>query len=167
MAILQRRPEAARIRLRLIGDGPRKAPLQRLAEELQLNNVAFEPPVAKDQIAGLAAQANAFVFNLVDAEVFRYGISSNKLFDFLAAARPVIFCCRSSNNPVEEAGAGISVQPGDPEALAAAIVSLAEMPLEQRQALGRAGRQYVEKYHGYQALAQKFASMLDQLRVTS
>lgn len=149
------------IRLRIIGDGPQKPSLLRLADELHLTNVAFEPPVPKSAIPALAAEADAFVFNLVDAPVFRYGISSNKLFDFMAGARPIIFCCDASNNPVQDAGAGPTVPPGDPDALADAILAMAESPLASRAELGAAGRRYVEKNHGFQALAGRLAHALD------
>lgn len=163
MAELQKRPDMRHVRLRMIGDGPLKPSLLKLAEELQLANVEFSDPVPKREIPKLAAEADAFVFNLIDAPVFKYGISSNKLFDFLAGARPIIFCCKSSNNPVADARAGITIPPGDPVALSQAIVTLATMPLDERKAMGRAGRAYVEQNHGFDSLAARFADMLNEL----
>lgn len=163
MAELQKRPDMRHVRLRMIGDGPLKPSLLKFAEELQLANVEFSDPVPKREIPKLAAEADAFVFNLIDAPVFKYGISSNKLFDFLAGARPIIFCCKSSNNPVADACAGITIPPGDPVALSQAIVTLATMPLDERKAMGRAGRAYVEQNHGFDSLAARFADMLNEL----
>lgn len=163
MSELRNMPNMAHVHLRLIGDGPLKPSLLNLARELELDNVQFENPVPKQQIPLLASKADAFVFNLIDAPVFRYGISSNKLFDFLAAARPIVFCCDASNNFVEEAGLGVAVPPGDPRALAKAIASLAHLPAETRQAMGCAGRAYVEKRHGFDSLAAKLAATLDQV----
>ena len=163
MAELQRRPEMSHVRLRMIGDGPFKPSLLKLAEELQLANVEFADPVPKREIPTVAAEADAFVFNLIDAPVFNYGISSNKLFDFFAAARPIIFCCKSSNNPVAEAHAGITVPPGEPAALSQAIAMLALMPAGERNQMGRAGRAYVERSHGVDSLAARFANMLNEL----
>lgn len=159
MAVLQER--GSKIRLRLIGDGPKKPQLQALASSLGLNNTTFEPPVPKARVPALASEADMFVFNLVDAPVFRYGISSNKLFDFLAAQRPIVFCCDAANNPVEEAGAGLTVPPGEPEALADAIDDLAAMPEPVRRAMGEKGRTHVEMNYGFNTLAARFASVLD------
>ena len=163
MAELQQRPDRRHLRLRLIGDGPLKPELICLAQQLDLHNVEFEAPVPKQQIPALAAKADAFVFNLIDTPVFKFGISSNKLFDYLAGARPIIFSCESSNNPVEEAQAGITVPPDNPAALAEAISTLAAMSRDERAAMGHAGRVYVEKHHNYDALAERFAAMLDEL----
>jgi glycosyltransferase involved in cell wall biosynthesis len=163
MAELQKRPDMGHVRLRMIGDGPLKPSLLKLAEELQLRNMEFADPVPKREIPFVATEADAFVFNLIDAPVFKYGISSNKLFDFLAGARPIIFCCKSSNNPVADAHAGITVLPGDPIALSQAIATLATMPADERNEMGRAGRAYVERNHGFDSLGARFAAMLDEL----
>jgi glycosyltransferase involved in cell wall biosynthesis len=163
MAALKKMPDMAHVRLRMIGDGPLKPYLLDLARELGLDNVEFGAPVPKQEIPALAIEADGFVFNLIDAPVFKFGISSNKLFDFLAAARPIVFCCDSSNNPVEEAGAGITVHPGDHVALAKAIAVLVALPADQRAEMGRAGRMYVEKNHDFRVLAKKLAVTLNEV----
>lgn len=122
----------------------------------------FEDPVPKARIPATAAEADAFIFNLIDADVFRYGISSNKLFDFLAAQRPVLFCCSSSNNPVAEARAGVTVRPQDPRALADAILELASLSPGERAGMGAAGRAYLEDNHSIDQLAARLAATLDE-----
>lgn len=151
-----------KIRLRLIGDGPQKATLQNTARRLQLSNVVFEPSMPKSKIPLLAEQADAFVFNLVDIPVFRYGISSNKLYDFMAAARPIIFCCDAGNNPVKDADCGITINSGSPQALAEGIMEMANLPLAERIAMGMRGRRHVEMNYSYEKLAQRFAATLDE-----
>lgn len=162
-ALLEADPSAPEARLRLIGDGPMKSALRRLATELGLRGVTFEDPIPKSRIPALAAEADAYVFNLVDAPVFRYGISSNKLFDFLAGGRPVIFSCDAANNPVEEAKAGLTVPPGNPERLAGAMRTLATMPIDRRRQFGENARRYVEQTHDYSKLAGRLAGLLDEV----
>jgi glycosyltransferase involved in cell wall biosynthesis len=160
-------PRLSRLQLRLIGDGPAKESLQELSRNLKLSRVSFEPSIPKSEIPALALEADAFVFNLVDAPVFRYGISSNKLFDFLAAARPVVFCCSSTNNPVSEAGAGMTVTPGNPHDLAQTMARLSALPLSKREEMGCAGRRYVVENHDFRSLAARFAKVLDDVNVVS
>lgn len=161
MRIVHGRPEGARIRLRLIGQGPQKPALVSLAKAWELSNVRFEDPVPKSQVAQLASQADAFVFNLKSAAVFRFGISSNKLFDFMAAQRPVIFCSDASNNPIEDAAAGMTVPVSDPSALADAIIRLSTLPLERRIQMGSAARQHLEANYDMEKLAKRLAATLD------
>jgi len=164
MAELEKMPAMAHVRLRMIGDGPLKPYLLNLARDLGLNNVEFGAPVPKQQIPALAAEADGFVISVLDLpQLYRYGISMNKLFDYFAAARPIVIASSAANNPIEEAGAGITVHPGDPVALAKAIVSLVASPADQRVAMGRAGRTYVEKNHDFRILAAKLAATLNEV----
>lgn len=149
------------VRLRLIGDGPSKPALVVQARQMGLNNVVFEPPVPKAAIPALAAEADAFVVNLIDLPLYRYGISLNKLFDYLAAGRPIVFAGASANNPVAEAGAGITVAPGDPLALAEAIARIAALPEPERAEMGRNAYAYVRTHHDFRLLARRLADCLD------
>ncbi len=165
MALVKDCTETTAICLRMIGDGPLKPMLQDKAIELGLNDrwISFEDPVPKEKIPSLASEADAFVITVRDLPgLYRYGISMNKLFDYLAGSRPVIIATASINNPVDEAGCGITIPPGDPEALAQAILSVANMPLEQRNELGARGRRHVETKYGYDRLADQLAQLLDE-----
>lgn len=164
MKIVEEKDTAGRIKLRLIGDGPLKPVLQNLAHSLGLKQVSFEAPIAKRDIPALADAADAFVFNVVDMPILRYGISANKLFDYLAAKRPVIFACNAVNNPVEDAHAGITVPAGDAKKLAAAIIEVSETPFDLRLSMGERGRDYVTQTHSFDALGEKLANALTQLR---
>lgn len=160
--VIEQRPEMAHVCLRIIGDGPCKMELVAMAQNLGLKHVSFEDPVPKRKIPELAAQANAFVFNLINAPVFKYGISSNKLFDFMAGQRPILFCCDAGNNPVEDSGSGYTVEPGNPVALADAVARLLQLASTERAAMGRAGRHYVEVEHGFAKLAGSLADCLNE-----
>lgn len=166
MQHVQERAEGRHIRLRLIGDGPLKPALLQQADALGLHNVIFEPPVPKSQIPLLSTQADAFVIAVLSLpKLYRFGISMNKLFDYLAAERPIIIASDAANNPVADALAGLTVPPDRPKALADAIVQIANTPLNQRQRMGRAGREYVEQNHGFDQLAQRLAQTLDAVCV--
>lgn len=162
MKLVQRRPEGRHIVLRMIGDGRLKAALMEQAQQLGLHNVSFEPPVPKHRIPALAMEADAFVIAVRDLpRLYRYGISMNKLFDYLAAARPIVIASNAANNPVADSEAGLTVGAEQPEALADAIISIASAPLDARVRMGRAGREYVERNHSFQHLAQRLAAVLD------
>ncbi|WP_376790591.1 glycosyltransferase family 4 protein [Thermoflexus sp.] len=145
----------------LVGDGAEKPRLIQLAEKLHLRNVEFRDPVKKTEVPQTLQEADAFIFNLERVEVFKYGISPNKLFDYMASGRPVLFSVDAPNNPVEEARCGLTVPPRDPQALAEAVIALYEMPPEEREAMGRRGRSYVEKHHDIRGLADRLERTLN------
>lgn len=149
------------IRLRLIGDGPQKPALIELARNLGLISVTFEAPVPKASIPRLASEADAFVFSLRDIDVLRYGVSANKLFDYLAAGRPIIYFCGAGGEVIESSGAGIAVEAENVEGLAQAIQRLAQLPAESRREMGIAGRKMVVEGYGFRKLAKRLAARLD------
>ncbi|KAA0014691.1 glycosyltransferase family 4 protein [Billgrantia pellis] len=168
MAIVkQRRGEGTvPLRLRLIGDGPAKYDLQRQASRLGLDGrwLSFEPPVPKREIPALAREADAFVITVRDLpRLYRFGISMNKLFDYMAAARPVIIASAAVNDPVADAGAGITVPPEDPQALAEAIERLVALPMAERIRMGQAGRAHMEAFYDYRILAGRLAGIMNDV----
>jgi glycosyltransferase involved in cell wall biosynthesis len=162
MKLLQDDGDAGRLQLRMIGDGPAKAGLQCLAERLNLHNISFESPVPKSSVPDLAAQADAFVLSVLDRpNLYRYGISMNKMYDYFAGRRPVVLASAAINDPVRDAGAGLTVPPEDPVALAAAMKELMAMSAEERDRMGKAGRNYVEIHNDFGVLAKDLADVLN------
>jgi len=147
----------------LVGDGPEKPRLIGLAQAFGLTNVEFREPVPKIEIPRILSETDASIVQLGGAEVYRWGISSNKLFDFMAAGRPVFSSAEAPLNPVEEARCGFTVPPRNPEALVEAVIKLYQMPPEERAEMGKRGREYVEKYHDIRKLAMQLESVLQSV----
>jgi glycosyltransferase involved in cell wall biosynthesis len=164
MAELSKRQDMQHVRLRLIGDGPLKPTLMAQARQLNLNTVIFEDSVPKAKIPQLASEADGFVICVKNLpQLYKYGISMNKLFDYLAASRPIIIASAAANDPVQDAGAGFTVRPESSFELAEAIDKLVKLSLDQRIAMGEAARAYVERHHSFRVLALKFAKVFEEL----
>jgi glycosyltransferase involved in cell wall biosynthesis len=159
-AELEREPASRPVSWRFVGNGAEKPVLMHHASELRLHSVRFEDWVPRECIPVLAAEADGLVFHLKALAVFDYGISPNKLFDYLAARRPVIFGCEARNNLVVEAKAGFTVPPEDPKALAGAVRGLVELPPDERAEMGLRGRRYVETHHSYERLGERLEGAL-------
>ncbi len=163
MKVVQSSPEGQRIFLRIIGHGPLKPALINLSNQLELKNVFFEKSVPKDQIPMLAAQADAFILTVLDLpNLYRYGISMNKIFDYLAASRPILIASNAANNPISDACAGLTIPPNNPYLLAQAILKIAATPLDARIQMGCAGRSYVEHNHGFEQLTETLVNTLNE-----
>lgn len=147
----------------LVGEGPAKPRLVERANELGLANMEFRDPVPKTDVPKTLLEASATLFILNDLPLYRYGISLNKLFDYLAAGKPLIIAGDPVNNPVKQAHCGLSVPPQDPEALAAAIIELSRMPREERAAMGRRGREHVEKHYAIPVLVDKLIQCIEEV----
>jgi len=155
-------PPASQIAVVLLGDGKEKPSLVLQAAELGLNNVLFIPPVPKQEMAQALAAADACLAILKPVEMYKT-VYPNKVFDYMAAGRPVILAIDGViREVVETAGAGIFVPPGDAQALAAAILEFASKP-EMRKAMGLRGRQAVEANFSRIALAHRLEEILEDL----
>lgn len=162
-AMHRARDRGSPVRLLIVGDGPEKPRLKHRAAVEGLDTVRFVDPLPKRDIAALLTRLDAGVLHLVDNPVFRYGISSNKLFDYLGSGLPVVFACASAYDPVARAGAGVSLAPDDPSALAEAMGDIARRSPAERAAMGRRGLDYVRREHDLAVLADRLADLLHEL----
>jgi|HubBroStandDraft_5_1064220.scaffolds.fasta_scaffold10141_4 glycosyltransferase involved in cell wall biosynthesis len=150
-----------RARFVFVGGGQEKPKLMQLAQDLKLRNVEFRDAVPKSELYKVMEDADAFILSMQDLpELYRYGISFNKLCDYVAAGRPVLFAGNPSNNVVEEFQCGIVVPPQDPPAFAAAIRKFEEMTAEQRAEMGRNGIRCARERFDIATLAERLESML-------
>lgn len=152
--------EKAKVKFVLVGGGNEKGTLLARAKSKRLDNVIFLDPVAKENMGVLLSQVDAAYMGLAKCGLFHYGVSPNKLFDYMLAARPVIYAVEASNNPVEEAQCGITVPVGDPAAIVGAVRALMGMSEEKRRETGERGRTYVIENHDYPVLAERFLQAL-------
>jgi len=150
--VLQDR-ERDKVRFVLVGGGTNKESLERQAAQLRLRNVEFPGLVPKQDIGNIMSDADAFVVSLRDVPLLRFGISLNKVCDYLASGRPTIFAGSPGYDPIKEAKAGISVVANDPEALADAVEDLIALTPEERVRMGQNGRDYLEIVHSIDVLS--------------
>lgn len=140
----------------LVGEGGEKDNLIKQVKKLNLTNVELRKPVSKINLPFLLQEADILL--LADYNVL-YG-SSNKLFDYMASGKPIVFATSARHNRVYAAGCGIVVLPQDSAALAQAILILYRMSPSERRAMGEKGRWYVQKYHSIPLLVNKLEKVM-------
>ena len=152
----------APLRFVLVGDGHLRAHLAaRIAAE-RLDQVVLLPPVPKAQVAPLLAQADIAYIGWQPVPIYRFGIAPNKLMDYMLAGCAVLHAVAAGNDPVAESGCGLTVAPGDAQAVAHGLQQLAALPREERVAMGRRGRDFVLTHHTYPVLAERFLDAVRQ-----
>lgn len=144
----------------LVGQGPEKETLQKKSIKLGLTNTLFLPPVPRGCIPELLSSMDALYIGYQKKPMYRFGISPNKLIDYMMAAKPVIHAIEAGNDLVAESGCGFSVPPENPAAVAEAIIKMMEMDSTGREAMGLKGRAYVLNNHNYTLLAKQFLEVI-------
>lgn len=140
----------------LVGDGPDKANLMAEARRRGLANVEFRGAVPKSELVGILAGSQAGLMILRDAPLFSFGVSPNKLFDYLAAELPVI--CNVPGEVAQmlaESKGGIQAGDSGGPALAEAVRRMMQLDLEARRGMGVAGRDWVCREHSREVLGER------------
>jgi glycosyltransferase involved in cell wall biosynthesis len=140
----------------LVGGGPDKESLQQRAWREKLGNTYFLDPVEKSRIPSLLACFDIAYIGWHRHPLYRFGIAPNKLMDYMMAARPVLHAVAAGNDPVREAGCGLTVEPDDPPAAAQGIRSLLALAADERRAMGQRGKAFVLENLTYPVLGQRF-----------
>jgi teichuronic acid biosynthesis glycosyltransferase TuaC len=134
----------------VIGDGPERAPLERLAGDLGLTDqVEFTGQLPHAEALARMRHAHVFVLPSTDEA---FGVA---YVEAMASGMPAVGAL-GEPGPEEIAGAGdgmVLVPPGDPEMLAAAIEELFAEP-RRRAALGALARATVERAFSWRACGQ-------------
>lgn len=150
--------EETHIQIVLLGDGKEKARLVQRAQDMDLTNLSFIPPVPKEAMGKALAAADACIAILKPVEMYKT-VYPNKVFDYLAAGRPIVMAIDGvAREVVEQAQAGIFAQPGGPQAVAEVIRKMAHDPAKARQ-MGQAGRAYLEAHFDRQTLAKELEEL--------
>lgn len=144
----------------LLGNGPAKHQLQDRAGKGGLQNILFLDAVSKTAVPSILAAVDACYIGWPRVPFLRFGISPNKLMDYMAAGKPIIHSVEAGNDIVAESRCGLSVPPENPQAIADAILELMRMDPQERAAMGLRGKEFVLQHHDYRVLAQQFLSIM-------
>jgi colanic acid biosynthesis glycosyl transferase WcaI len=149
------------VRFVINGGGSARAGLERRAAGLE--NVTFVGMQPKERLSEVLASADIHTVLLKEG-LARSSVPS-KLYSILAAARP----CVASVDPgtevsrtLADADAGVSVGPGDAEALTKALRGLVGDAAE-RARLGENGRRWVEAWMSPAAVAESYEQLFEEL----
>jgi glycosyltransferase involved in cell wall biosynthesis len=150
----------ASIGIVMVGDGHERERLTRRIALERIERVHLLPPIPKAQVPAFLARIDIAYIGWQRSPIYRFGIAPNKLMDYMMASVPVLHSVEAGNDPVAEAGCGLTVEPESPTAVAQGLRRLAALSAAQRRAMGERGRAYVLANHAYPVLAQRFIEAL-------
>ncbi|GAB4500076.1 MAG: glycosyltransferase family 4 protein [Anaerolineales bacterium] len=144
----------------LVGDGPERAGLQHLAQQLNLPNLRFLGEQARQNMPALLSAADTALIPLRKLELFK-GALPSKVFDAWACERPVLLSVDGeARAALESCAGGWYVPPEDADALSAAVLRLAALPEGERAAMGLRGRAFTEQNFSRAAQARALGELL-------
>ena len=155
---LQDHPE---IHFVMIGDGDKKADLMAYAKEKGLTNVTFLDLMPKRELASYLQATDICTMCLPKGDFWRIFLQ-NKFFDYMGSSKPIVASLIGTQKEyIEEAEAGIVVPPEDDQALAAAILQLAQSP-ETVRVMGERALGFVTKRFLREDLLKEYVDLLEK-----
>ena len=148
----------------LVGEGAEKQRIKTLAQSRNLKNIVFLDQQPREKIPAFISASDACLVLLKKTDVFKTVIPT-KMLEFMSCARPVILGVDGqARTIVENAGAGLVVEPENSAALTGAIHQLVANP-ELSRALGQRGREYILQHFSRASTAEKYIQVLQQMGI--
>jgi glycosyltransferase involved in cell wall biosynthesis len=140
----------------MVGTGPARAKLLERVSQENISNVLMLPAIDKKMIPSFLASIDIAYIGWHLNPLYRFGISPNKLMDYMMASKPIIHAVVAGNDPVADAKCGFTVPPNQPDAISDAVIKISSLSLADRLEMGNRGRTYILKNQTYKVLAHRF-----------
>lgn len=139
----------------IVGQGPEKSKLEEYVAKNKISNVLFLNAVGKKQIPDLLDCFDMLYIGLKNEPLFRFGISPNKLIDYMMAGKPIIHAITAGNDMVKENACGVSIAPENPIEIVRAINQIQKLSIEEKEMMKSRARNYILANHTYEELAKR------------
>lgn len=147
------------IKILIWGDGNEKELLENRCKELGLDNIVFKGHVEKKFIPYILSKADVNLIHWNFTPLMRFGMSANKLFDYLAAGKPILSDVNSAYNLISDYKCGIVVKDDSVESICQGIFELANSTKEILDEYGYNAAETAKKYD-YKELTNKIEEIL-------
>ena len=151
------------IMFNIIGDGPLKDKYINFCKENNINNVKFYNPVTKNEVSALLKESDALIVTTKKCNLYKYGISFNKIFEYLAAAKPIIIAYDTEYDFIKEAKCGFSIPAENNKEMFNSILKILSLSEREKQILGKNGRKYAEENFNMKILGKKLNILIKDL----
>ena len=150
----------AKIAFTLVGDGVLKHELQKRVKKLNLSNVTFISSVPKAEVFDYLQSADLLYVGLKNLPIYRYGMSMNKVFDYMSVKKPILFVSSIENNIIELSDGGKVIKNDDNILIGNTIREFSLMSKENLNILGENNFKYMKKNYTIKVLVDKIEKYL-------
>ena len=152
------------IRLVLVGDGKNKESIKKKAKQKGLRNIVFIDSIPKDEIQSMLQMFEVCFIGWHDKKIYEFGISANKLFDYMYSGKPILHAFSGNGDLVKMANCGLTVKAQNPTAIAEGIIKMYNLSKDRRDKLGENGRKYVLEYHTYKTITDSYENLFEHYK---
>lgn len=143
----------------IIGNGIEKTKLMNLVKEHSLP-IHFFDPIPKKQVIGTLRLFDALYIGSNKNRLYRFGVSMNKLFDYLMSGRPIVSALDTTYSPLHDWGKAVLAEPEDVNSIARALEQVLALSEEARAVIRHSGPTFVRENYHYDLLVERFEKAL-------
>lgn len=144
----------------LVGKGGELKRLKKYCKDNELFNVTFIDPIPKVQVQSMLKLFDVCYLGWHNKDIYKYGVSANKIFDYMYSAKPILHSISIEDDIMEQAECGVTVESENSEEIKKAILALSLENISKLDKMGQNGKKYVIKNHSYNALSKKYINLL-------
>lgn len=146
-----------KIEFHLYGDGKQRLALEDKVLNYGLSNVFFHGSISKTSVPNVLNKANLL---FVSTSNVLYG-SENKLYEYMAAGKPIVVAGSGShNNPIETINCGVTLNRNDVKEASKALTDFIYKNSSNFEILGKNGQNYVTKNRKLEVLGKNLEIFL-------
>ena len=150
--------------IRVLGDGSQRSNLEKYTMQIEGCQVTFLGRKSKSYVIDFLHQADCLYVALPNLRIFKYGVSPNKLFEYMLVGKPVLYGINSGKyDPIESEGIGKKIRIGDPQNLAASIEKLSALTVDELDQIRLRSIKVLKRSYLYDDIATRMFSICEKL----
>ncbi len=145
-----------------VGEGPLKNKYLKYVEQNNLSNVKFYNSVEKDEVPALLKEADCLILPTKETGLYKYGISPNKLFEYLAASKIILLSCKTEYDYIQKNGCGLTILPENLEEYLKAMDKIINLSEADRLEIEKNSRKLAEEFFSMKVLSKKLDRVIEE-----
>lgn len=147
----------------IYGDGDERENLIEKCKEYNITNVKFKGRVDKKYVPNICSKANVNFMNLKPTPtILKYGVSLNKLFDYLAAGKLILSTFKCGFNYLDKYNCGITTENQEAETIKDAILQVYNMDKEEYNQMCENAKNAAKDYD-FKVLTDKLIDIIENV----
>jgi glycosyltransferase involved in cell wall biosynthesis len=149
----------------LVGDGVSKNSIQTELSKIGCEFIHILPSLKKDEVPSFLEEMDANIILWNDVPLYRFGVSPNKVSEYMLSKKPVVWVGNTANDPVKTANCGVSLAPNDALKLKQVLDQLVITSKEERVKKGLKGYNYALNHLNWEFLGRAYVSLIESFEL--
>ena len=127
------------------------------------DNIIFLGKIPREQVQFFLSKMDLAYIGWQNIPIYRYGISANKIFDYMLSGKPILMSGKIPGNEIEKSNCGWVIEAGGSHKIAECIEKISTLPKKELLVKGKNGQRKVIKKYTYEILAAKYVDIFNEL----